>query len=176
MELNWFESILYGLFSGLADVLPVSAQAHRLILLKLFGESGESVFLRLLIHIGTLAALYYCSQNQIIRYLRARKLAMIPKRKRKRPLDTRTMDEALIRNWNAKVSDEDTVYVLGDISWYNDETTARIFNSLKGRKILIKGNHDRVHGQVRRCFDEITDYKEIMVVAARYRSLTHPPL
>ena len=91
MELNWFESILYGLFSGLADILPVSAQAHRLILLKLFGESGESVFLRLLIHIGTLAALYYSSQNQIIRYIRARKLAMIPKRKRKRPLDTRTL-------------------------------------------------------------------------------------
>ena len=98
MELNWFESILYGLFSGLADVLPVSAQAHRLILLKLFGESGESVFLRLLIHIGTLAALYYSSQNQIIRYIRARKLAMIPKRKRKRPLDTRTlMDFKMLR-------------------------------------------------------------------------------
>ena len=98
MELNWFESILYGLFSGLADILPVSAQAHRLILLKLFGESGESAFLRLLIHVGTLAALYYCSQNQIIRYLRARKLAMIPKRKRKRPLDTRTlMDFKMLR-------------------------------------------------------------------------------
>ena len=68
------------------------------------------------------------------------------------------MDEALIRNWNAKVTEKDTVYVLGDISWYNDETTATIFNSLKGHKILIKGNHDRVHGQVRRCFDEITDY------------------
>lgn len=68
------------------------------------------------------------------------------------------MDEAIIRNWNTKVSDDDLVYVLGDISWHNDETTARIFNSLKGHKILIKGNHDRVHGQVRKCFDEIADY------------------
>lgn len=86
------------------------------------------------------------------------------------------MDEALIRNWNAKVSDEDTVYVLGDISWYNDETTAKIFNSLKGHKILIKGNHDRVHGQVRRCFDEIADYKEITLDGNKHIVLCHYPI
>ena len=98
MDLNWFQSILFGFLSGLADILPVSAQAHRLLLLNLFGEREESVFLRLLIHIGTLAALYYSSQNQIIRYVRARKLARIPKRRRKRPLDTRTlMDFKMLR-------------------------------------------------------------------------------
>lgn len=98
MELNWFQSILYGLLSGLAEVLPVSAQAHRLILLKLFGESTEPALLRLMIHIGTLAALYYSNQNQIIRYIRARKLARIPKRRRQRPLDTRTlMDFELLK-------------------------------------------------------------------------------
>lgn len=81
-----------------------------------------------------------------------------------RPFSTvEEMDEALIRNWNAKVSDEDTVYVLGDISWYNDAKTSEIINSLHGHKILIKGNHDRVHGKVRFCFEEITDYKEIDV-------------
>ena len=73
------------------------------------------------------------------------------------------MDNALISNWNRKVSDEDTVYVLGDISWYNDEKTVEIFNKLRGNKILIKGNHDRAHGKVRNCFKEIADYKEIYV-------------
>lgn len=73
------------------------------------------------------------------------------------------MDQALIRNWNAKVSEEDTVYVLGDISWHSDAKTFEIFNLLHGHKILIKGNHDRVHGKVRHCFDEISDYKEIDV-------------
>ena len=73
------------------------------------------------------------------------------------------MDDAMIRNWNAKVSEEDTVYILGDISWYSDAKTSEIFNFLHGHKILIKGNHDRVHGQVRFCFDEIADYKEITV-------------
>ena len=71
------------------------------------------------------------------------------------------MDSELIRRWNSKVGAKDVVYILGDISWYNDEKTTEIMNQLNGRKILIKGNHDRVHGQVRHCFEEITDYKEI---------------
>ncbi len=71
------------------------------------------------------------------------------------------MDRTLIENWNRKVSEDDTVYVLGDISWYNDEKTTEIFAGLNGHKILIKGNHDRVHGKVRKVFEEITDYKEI---------------
>ena len=68
------------------------------------------------------------------------------------------MDKTLIENWNRKVSEDDTVYILGDISWYNDEKTTEIFAGLNGHKILIKGNHDRVHGKVRKVFEEITDY------------------
>lgn len=37
------------------------------------------------------AALYYSSQNQLVRMRRARALARVPKRKRKRPLDIRSM-------------------------------------------------------------------------------------
>ena len=86
------------------------------------------------------------------------------------------MDAALIKNWNAKVSEEDTVYVLGDISWYNDARTAAIFDLLHGHKILIKGNHDRVHGQVRFCFDEITEYKEITLEGNKHIVLCHYPI
>lgn len=74
------------------------------------------------------------------------------------------MDAELIKRWNNKVTADDTVYILGDISWYNDEKTVEIMNKLNGHKILIKGNHDRVHGRVRNCFEEITDYKEIKYV------------
>lgn len=91
MDMNWFQSILYGFISGLADILPVSGQAHRLILMNLFGESAEPALLRLLVHIGTLAGLYYGCQNHIIRIIRAIKLSRIPKRRRKRPLDTQTL-------------------------------------------------------------------------------------
>ena len=91
MELSWFESCIYGLFSGLLDIVPVSAQAHSVLLLIFFGVKASSDFLNLLIHAAVLAALYYSSQTQLIRMKRARALARVPKRKRKRPLDVRSM-------------------------------------------------------------------------------------
>ena len=98
MDLNWLQSLLFGLVSGLTDILPVSAQAHKAILLKLFGLSSEPIVLRFMIHLATLAGLYYCCQSQIMRISRQLKLARIPKKRRKRPLDTRTlMDFKLLR-------------------------------------------------------------------------------
>lgn len=99
MDLNLFQSILYGLFSGLAEILPVSAPAHRAILMKLFGQSGDSPLLSLMVHIAILAGLYYSCHTQILRLLRAQKLAAIPKRRRKRPLDTNSlMDIRVLRS------------------------------------------------------------------------------
>ena len=98
MEISWLQSILLGCISGLADILPVSAQAHRLVLLKLFGSNGEPALLRLLIHMSTMFALYYCCRGQILRLTRAQKLVKIPKRRRKRPLDTKSlMDFSLLK-------------------------------------------------------------------------------
>ena len=98
MDLNWLQSLLIGLVSGLTDILPVSAQAHKVILLKLFGLSSEPLILRFMIHLATLASLYYCCQTQIMRITRQLRLARIPKKRRKRPLDTRTlMDFKLLR-------------------------------------------------------------------------------
>ncbi len=91
MDFNWIQSIVYGFISGLADILPVSGHAHRMVLVHLFGESSEPVLLRLMIHIGTFAGFYYCCQNHIIRIIRALKLSRIPKRRRKRPLDTMSL-------------------------------------------------------------------------------------
>ena len=91
--MNWFECLIFGLVSGLSDVSPVSSQAHKAILLKLFGENGEDPLLRLVIHVAILAALYYCCSNHIQRIIRQLRLSRIPKKRRKRPLDTRTIME-----------------------------------------------------------------------------------
>ena len=91
--MNLFQSLIFGVISGLSDILPVSSQAHKTMLLKLFGINAESPLLRLFIHAGILAALYYCCSNQIMRYSRQLRLARIPKKKRKRPVDTRTLME-----------------------------------------------------------------------------------
>ena len=91
--MKWFQSIIFGLISGLSDVLPVSSQAHKAILLKIFGQNSEHPLLRLFIHIAILAALYYCCSSQILRLARQLKLSRIPKKKRKRPLDVQVIME-----------------------------------------------------------------------------------
>lgn len=91
MELGWVESCIYGLFYGLLDIIPVSAQAHSVLLLKFFGVKASPDIMNLFIHLAVFAALYYSSQTQIIRMRRACALARVPKRKRKRPLDVRSM-------------------------------------------------------------------------------------
>lgn len=80
----------------------------------------------------------------------------------KRPFDSvEYMDDVLIRSWNSVVTDRDTVYILGDFSWYKEEQTLSILNKLIGRKILIRGNHDRISPKVARKFSKICDYLEI---------------
>lgn len=91
MDLSWLESVTYGFVSGFADILPVSAQAHRILLLKVFGHTGRSDLLQVIIYLGIFAALYFTSQKHLVRMSRALKLARVPKRRRKRPLDTRSM-------------------------------------------------------------------------------------
>jgi calcineurin-like phosphoesterase family protein len=86
------------------------------------------------------------------------------------------MDVEIVRRWNAKVTDEDTVYILGDISWHNPQRTAAIIKSLKGHKILIKGNHDRLNGELRACFEEVVDYKEITLDGNKHIVLCHYPI
>ena len=53
------------------------------------------------------------------------------------------MDEFMIREWNAKVRANDTVYILGDFAFCSAEEAATIARRLNGHKILVKGNHDR---------------------------------
>ena len=54
------------------------------------------------------------------------------------------MDEALIRLWNERVTDEVDVYIVGDIAYRNGNTASWYLRQLKGRKHLIIGNHDRL--------------------------------
>ena len=55
--------------------------------------------------------------------------------------------ERLQKNWNSKITDDDTVVLLGDHSWALKLEDSRndlefIDKKLNGKKILIKGNHD----------------------------------
>ena len=107
--MNWLENILFGLVSGLSDVLPVSAQAHKLLLMKLFGISKEPSLLRLLIHVSIFAAVYYNCMPHIVKIFRAKSLSRIPKRRRKRPLDVKSLMD--FRLWQTMVLPVILVYL-----------------------------------------------------------------
>jgi len=63
-----------------------------------------------------------------------------------RPFDSvDSMNKAIIRNWNEKISKADTVYILGDIFPCNNGDAKSVVDLLKkmnGYKWLIVGNHD----------------------------------
>ena len=60
-----------------------------------------------------------------------------------RPFNTiEEMNETLVQKWNEKVSVEDTVYVLGDLSMGRVEAAIEYIKRLNGKIILIRGNHD----------------------------------
>ncbi len=54
--------------------------------------------------------------------------------------------DRLTENWKKLVTEDDTVVIGGDISWamklYETEEDFKYLNSLPGKKLLLKGNHD----------------------------------
>lgn len=55
--------------------------------------------------------------------------------------DIKAMNETLIANWNRKVTNSDTVYIVGDM-FFRCLNAEEILKRLKGKKRLITGNHD----------------------------------
>lgn len=53
------------------------------------------------------------------------------------------MNQTLIQNWNAKVSDNDDIYILGDFTLKGPSLANELLRQLHGRKFLLRGNHDR---------------------------------
>lgn len=53
------------------------------------------------------------------------------------------MDLALVERWNSAVSDEDDIYILGDVFLCPAVRAHLILDALNGRKHLVLGNHDK---------------------------------
>ena len=83
----------------------------------------------------------------------------------KRPFDSvEEMNEKLIKNWNNRIKSEDEVYILGDFTMKGTEYAADILSKLKGKKYLIKGNHDNFVNQEtfdNSLFEWVKDYFEL---------------
>ena len=69
--------------------------------------------------------------------------------------------EKIIDDWKAKVCDDDVVFIAGDLSWAmkleNAVKDLSLFAPLKGKKVVIRGNHDywwKSVGRVREALPE----------------------
>ena len=73
------------------------------------------------------------------------------------------MEAILIANWNNIVTNQDTIYILGDFCFEKESEWLRLLSQLKGKKVLIKGNHDlkNMSSSLKNKFQDIKDYKEI---------------
>lgn len=69
-------------------------------------------------------------------------------------------DQWLINKWNSVVRKQDTVYFLGDFCLKNKEYTENILKQLKGKKFLIRGNHDKSLNGLENYFEWVGDIKE----------------
>lgn len=87
------------------------------------------------------------------------------------------MEFVLIHNWNARVTDEDTVWILGDM-FYHHKNPEIVLEKLKGHKRLILGNHDEGWSRkvdLNKYFDSVNRMAETMV-DNHYATLCHYPM
>lgn len=59
--------------------------------------------------------------------------------------DVPDMNERIVAGWNLQVEPADTVYILGDLVMGKMDDSLPFAGRLNGHKILVPGNHDRLH-------------------------------
>jgi len=57
-----------------------------------------------------------------------------------RPVSQENHDQWIVSQWNSVVNEQDTVYILGDVSFSNQGW--KLLDEMNGRKRLVAGNHD----------------------------------
>ena len=70
-------------------------------------------------------------------------------------------DVTVMKNWRKLISEDDIVYVLGDISSGGAQATRHaltLLSCLPGRKRLIAGNHDPIHPMYRQAHKWVEDF------------------
>lgn len=82
-------------------------------------------------------------------------------------------DEWLINLWNTTVAKCDNVYILGDFCLGNKARTEDILKRLKGKKYLVRGNHDKSCNGLERYFEWVGDIKEVKFTNNQYDFIDH---
>lgn len=77
--------------------------------------------------------------------------------------DINDMTEKMIAYWNAEVSSDDSVFILGDFCFGTKNKWREILKRLNGIKYLVKGNHDSDKQIPVEMFEKVEDYVELTV-------------
>lgn len=78
--------------------------------------------------------------------------------------NVREMNEGIIKNWNDRVSNDDSIYILGDFADTSYERVEELLKRLNGKKYIIRGNHDDVLNMVNpKLYEWIKDYHKLCI-------------
>ncbi len=94
MRGNIIEMFFFGLVSGLAEILPISASAHQFLLSYVCGFDGHDPVLQLSVHIAVLLALAISCRHRIAHLYRENRIAALKRGRRKRQPDS-----AAVADW-----------------------------------------------------------------------------
>lgn len=73
--MSFFESIIYGIVSGLTEIFPVSSQANQMVMRQIFGVPQKEPIRDLLVHIAVLAAILLSCRGMFAKIHREQILA-----------------------------------------------------------------------------------------------------
>ncbi len=83
------------------------------------------------------------------------------------------MDRGIIDNFNSIVGKKDLTYILGDFAWHNH---VKYLNELNGKKILVKGDHDKMSQDVLQQFTRVYDFGANLQIDGQRLTLCHWPM
>jgi calcineurin-like phosphoesterase family protein len=90
------------------------------------------------------------------------------------------MNRAMIENWNSYVTDRDEIYILGDFMYKGTGKDANnILSRLKGKKYLVKGNHEKYLSDPSfnaNAFEWIKDYYALKLDGGQMIVMFHYPM
>ena len=80
--MNWLQSVIMGLVSGLCEPMPISAEAHRSLLERFFGLTSVEPLFLLVCHAATLIVILSAGRLELHRLWRTVRILRTPQRRR----------------------------------------------------------------------------------------------
>lgn len=145
--MNWLWTILYGFVAGLAEFLPLSSPAHQSISAAVFGLAESAPLRQFLIRSACLAGLISSCGTQINKLRRDGHLARVPARRRKRPVDTRSIATNRLLNTAVFPLIIGLVFYRRATMWVNSLAMVTVFLLINGVLLFLpqyirSGNKD----------------------------------